>query len=418
GHRGHEVRRHVRGRRRAPQAGGRSHRAREGRRQRRGGGAVGPRGDHRRARGHGRGGLEHPRPARDGHAPLHGGAHLLRAGRHGDQRPRPPGHLPDGIAGGDRDRHVAYESTDPRRPRRPHPRRAGRRGHRPGRRVPGRLDRPRRHHPRPRRDGPHRRRRRRRARRRRLRDLHGRHRGLLRRPADRPRRAQAAGRRLRGDARDGVLGREGAADALRRVRAQPRRPHPLPYELHRRAGHHGARGAGDHGTPADHRRDPLHRGGPGHAARRSRRARGGGPHLHLAGRGQRQRGHDRAERAGGRGRQRGDLLHRPARGPAHRARHPRALRRPGAGRGRRRSGDGQGLHRRRRHEDASGRGRQGVRDPRGPGDQHRDDLHEPHQDLLRHPRRPGDRGGPRAAHRVRAGRGRRARRGPVRSAGV
>ena len=44
------------------------------------------------------------RPARDGHAALHRRAHLLRAVRDGDQRPRPSRDLPDRLAGGDRDR--------------------------------------------------------------------------------------------------------------------------------------------------------------------------------------------------------------------------------------------------------------------------------------------------------------------------
>ena len=65
----------------------------------------------------------------------------------------------------------------------------------------------------------------------RLRDLHRRRRRLQRRPADRPRRPQAADGLLRGDARDVGLGRQGAAAALGRVRAQPRRPHPLPQQL-------------------------------------------------------------------------------------------------------------------------------------------------------------------------------------------
>ena len=63
---------------------------------------------------------------------------------------------------------------------------------RPGRRLSGRLDRARRHHARPRRLGHHRRRAGRRRRRRRVRDLHRRRRRLQRRPADRARRAQAA----------------------------------------------------------------------------------------------------------------------------------------------------------------------------------------------------------------------------------
>ena len=57
---------------------------------------------------------------------------------------------------------------------------------------------------------------------------------LQRRSADRPRRAQAARRLLRGDARDVGLRRRRAAAAQRRVRPQPRRSHPLPIELRRR----------------------------------------------------------------------------------------------------------------------------------------------------------------------------------------
>ena len=73
------------------------------------------------------------------------------------------------------------------------------------------------------------------ARRRGLRDLHRRRRRLQRRPANRPRRPQAPRRLLRGDARDVGLGSQGAAAAQRRVRAQPRRPHPLPHPRSRTA---------------------------------------------------------------------------------------------------------------------------------------------------------------------------------------
>ena len=69
-----------------------------------------------------------------------------------------------------------------------------------------------------------------------VRDLHRRRRRLQRRPAHRARRAQAGSRLLRGDARDGGLGRGRAAAALGRVRAQPRRAHPLPLVLRRRPG--------------------------------------------------------------------------------------------------------------------------------------------------------------------------------------
>ena len=63
-----------------------------------------------------------------------------------------------------------------------------------------------------------------------------------------PERAQAAGRLLRGDARDGGLGRRRAAAAPRRVRPQPRRAHPLPIELRRRARYRCRVRRGDHGT--------------------------------------------------------------------------------------------------------------------------------------------------------------------------
>ena len=99
-----------------------------------------------------------------------------------------------------------------------------------------------------------------------------------------PERAQAARRLLRGDARDGGVGRRRAAAALRRVRAQPRRAHPLPGQLLGRDRYLRRRRRGDHGTPADHRRHPLHRRGARHAARRAGHPGRGGPHLHGAGR--------------------------------------------------------------------------------------------------------------------------------------
>ena len=139
---------------------------------------------------------------------------------------------------------------------------------RPRRRLPGRLDRFQgRDHARPRRLRHHRRRARRRARRQRLRDLHRRRRRLQRRPADRPERPQAAGRLLRGDARDVGFRSEGAAAAQRRVRAQPRRPDPLPLLV--RGGHRYPRGrrGRDHGEPVRNSRDPLRRGGPRDACR-------------------------------------------------------------------------------------------------------------------------------------------------------
>ena len=65
----------------------------------------------------------------------------------------------------------------------------------------------------------------------------------------------------------------------RRVRAQPRRAHPLPFELRRRAGHRVVGDRGDHGAAPHHRRHALHRGGPRHAHGRARHARRRGPDL-------------------------------------------------------------------------------------------------------------------------------------------
>ena len=142
-----------------------------------------------------------------------------------------PGDLAVGVAGRHRDRHLAHQGADPRRARRPHPRGPRRGQDRAGRRVPGRVHVARRDDPRPRRVRHHGGRAGRRAGRRRVRDLHRRGRRLLRRPADRARRAQAAGAVLRGDARDVGLGRQGAAAALGRVRAQLRRADPRAAEL-------------------------------------------------------------------------------------------------------------------------------------------------------------------------------------------
>ena len=160
-----------------------------------------------------------------------GRADLVRPVRDGAQRPRQPGDLTVGVAGRHRDRHVTHQGADPGRARGSHPRRPRGRQHRAGGRVPGRLDLARRDDARPRRvrhDG-------RRAGRcaggRRLRDLHRRGRCLLRRPAHRARCAQAAHAVVRGDARDVCLGSEGAAAALRGVRAQLRRPDPRAAEL-------------------------------------------------------------------------------------------------------------------------------------------------------------------------------------------
>ena len=158
---------------------------------------------------------------------------------------------------------------------------AGRGPDRARRRLSGRVDQPRRDHARPRRLGHHRGRGGRRDRRRGVRDLHRRRRRVQRRPADRPRRPQAAAGQLRGDARDGGLGRQGAAAALGRVRAHPRRADPLPIKLRSRPRYRCPRRRRDHGTPAHHRRHPLDRRGADHAARRARPAGRGRVDLHA-----------------------------------------------------------------------------------------------------------------------------------------
>ena len=172
-------------------------------------------------------------PAGDGHAAVDRRAPVVRAVRDGDQRPWAPRDLPDRVTGGHRDRHVAHEGEDPRCARRSDPARPRRGRDRARRGLPGRVDRKGRHDARPRRLGHHRRGARSRDRGRDLRDLHRRRGRLQRRPADRARRPQAAGRLVRGDARDVVLRGRRAAAALAGVRAQPRRSDPLPIELHR-----------------------------------------------------------------------------------------------------------------------------------------------------------------------------------------
>ena len=131
--------------------------------------------------------------------------------------------------------------------------RGARRGEdRARRRLPGRLDRPGDHHARPRRLRHDRRRARRRPRRRELRDLHRRRGRLHRRPADRPRGAQAARGHLRGDARDVRFRGEGDGATLSRVRPQPRRAPARAVDLQRGGGHvdpgggRAVAGEGDH----------------------------------------------------------------------------------------------------------------------------------------------------------------------------
>ncbi len=82
---------------------------------------------------------------------------------------------------------------------------------------------------------------------------------------------------LRRDARDVLVGRRRAAAALGRVRAQPRRPDPLPQLARERPRYPRARRGGDLGAADGDSRDARLRGSrdPGRAARRAggRRAR-------------------------------------------------------------------------------------------------------------------------------------------------
>ena len=279
--------------------------------------ALRPRRDDRPARRDGSRDLARAAPSRDGHAALDRRAHLVRAVRDGAQRPRYAGDLAVGLAGRDRDRRLAHQGAHPRRAGRPHPGRPRGRQRRAGGGLPGRLDLlARRHDARARRlrhDGGGARGG---ARRRSVRDLHGRRRRLLRGPADRPGRAQAAGAVLRGDARDVGLRREGPPVALGRVRAQLRRADPRAAELRRRLRYPRAQRGGNDGTPPDHSRHAFHRGRSRDAHRRPRPPRHRGAHLRRARRRGRERRHDRPERAGV-GRPPGrDLLHCAAHRPA------------------------------------------------------------------------------------------------------
>lgn len=79
---------------------------------------------------------------------------------------------------------------------------------------------------------------------------------------------------LRGDARDGRLRREGAAPALRRVRAALQRPRPRALLLLAEGRHLGRRceGTEEHGTGDHLRRGPRPQRGQDHRGRRARQA--------------------------------------------------------------------------------------------------------------------------------------------------
>ena len=243
---------------------------------------------------------------------------------------------------------------------------------------------------RPRRLGHHRRRARRRDRRRGVRDLHRRRRRVQRRPADRARRPQAA-RRLASRrcsrwrrpapaccscARSSTPATTASASTADRASRGPR------YLCRRRGG--------DHGTPTDHRRHPLHRRGAHHAPRRPGQPGRRRPHLHRARRRERQRRHDHPERAGVRGRV-APTCRSPSRAPTCATARRRSTRSsPSVGIVRvaedptmgKVSVVGAGM------KSHPGRRREGVRHARRRGHQHRDDLHLADQDLLRRRRRP------------------------------
>ena len=259
----HEVRRHL-GRRHAEDQGRRPparRRARDRPARR------------RRALGHGRHdrradparprGLAAAAPARVRHARLGRRAHLERALRDGDPRPRPRGRVAHGLAGRDRHRHGAREGKDRRGPRAP-PERGARQGPDRARRgLPGRLDRARGDDARPRRLRCDRRRARVCARRR-VRDLHRRRGRLHRGSARRPRRAEAAADLLRGDARDGGERRARDDGAVDRDRAQVRCSAPRPCRARRNRRHVDRRGGRARARKSDHLRSHArHVGGEG-----------------------------------------------------------------------------------------------------------------------------------------------------------
>ena len=259
-----EVRRHIGRRRRAPAG------CRTAARRGAGGGEPRRRGAVSDGRHDGR-----PRPARtrdlseaEGararHADLRRRAHLLLALRDGDPRPRPRGDLAHRLAGRHRHGHRPRQGEDRRHQSTTDPRGARRRANRPRRRLPGRLDRPRHHDARPRRLGHDRGCARSRARRRGVRDLHRRRRRSHGRSARRAECEEAARGQLRGDARDGCLGRTRPSAALGRVRAEPRCQTARAVELLR-----GRRHVDPGGRQADAREGAHLRRDPQLARRRS-----------------------------------------------------------------------------------------------------------------------------------------------------
>ena len=132
-------------------------------------------------------------------------------------------------------------------------------------------------------------------------------------------------RHVRGDARDGGVGREGDGAAVDRDRAQLRCEAPRPFDVRRRRGNLDRRGGRRNAREGDHlRRHARQLGGegvdrrrpdrPGIAAQRVPRARGR----------RREHRHDRAERVAGRRRR--HLVHAAEDGRADRRADPRRAR--------------------------------------------------------------------------------------------
>ena len=147
-----------------------------------------------------------------------------------------------GAAGRHHHRCDPRQGADHRGPAEPRRPGTGFGHHRHRRRFPGRLDHRRRDHAGSGRIGHDRRRAGSSAERRRLRDLHRCRRGLHGRPSRRPRRPEAAGRLLRGDARARDERGTRADVTMRRVRRGTRHPDPCPVIPRRGGGNVGHSG--------------------------------------------------------------------------------------------------------------------------------------------------------------------------------
>ncbi len=192
---------------------------------------------------------------------------------------------------------------------------------------------------------------------------------------------------LRGDARDGRLGREGAPAAVGRVRAEPRHPDPLPQLIRGGSRYIRALRGRDDGTTPRNRGHPLRAGGARDPERRPRRARASPGDLRRARRRQRERRHDHPERAD-LSDHKADLSFTVGRDDLPSATEVLGGLELGE-RDPHRRADRQGVDRRRRDAQPPGGRGEGLRDPGRERDQHRDDLHLADQDLLRDRRRPG-----------------------------